>query len=149
MIRDVWRKLEPKNMKYRRMVEAVISIHHTAGNPNATPEDVALVHNQRGWGHIGYHYLVYQNGDIYKTLPINVEPICVANQNHNMICIALVGSYENTPISENQIKSIQWLIHTLKMIYKIQKVGGHRDFAKATLCPGTTAYAMLKLRRVI
>lgn len=96
------RILEPWNRWYRQKgvyrarltpIHYVV-LHHTAGPENQTPEAIKRYHEEaRGWPHIGYHYLVYRDGRVYKTLPNNAVPICVREFNPVSICVAAVGDF--------------------------------------------------------
>lgn len=61
--------------------------HHSGASHEQTPEAIARYHIETdalaegGASGIAYHYLIYDDGRIYKTRPIGVIPACVAGHN--------------------------------------------------------------------
>jgi len=149
-IRDVWRSLPINKAGVRKRwlpgtpyggLELVW--HHTAGNPNATPRDVAAVHLAQGWPHIGYHYLIAPDGTITKTLPLRYRPICVRGHNNWLVCVAFVGNYQTRELHSSQIEAAGVLLGLLRRYHRISRLAGHRDYTP-TLCPGENAYRQLR-----
>lgn len=116
-----------------------IVLHHSAGPATQTPEEIARYHVQHnGWSGIGYNYLIYQNGKIYKTRPIGVIPVCVENHNTESVCICFVGDFTAHPPSVDALDAGAWLIGLLRQSYpQVQGVRGHKEMPdQATSCPG-------------
>lgn len=111
----------------------------------------------RGWGDIGYHYVIDETGQIYQgkaggEYVVGGHTYC---NNISTLGIALMGNFEVEKPSQAQIASLQWLIDTLSKEYDIDlsrnvvfhgktipPVVGHRDLI-STACPGYYAYGVL------
>jgi hypothetical protein len=138
------RTYQPRDVGQLRYVV----VHHTAGTDNPRtpeiepevipPEVLARYHISRGWSGIGYHYLVYRDGTIYKVRPIGVVGACVKGHNTPSICIAFVGNYSMSPPSVMARASCLWLISLLRQHYPhLRELRGHREMAgQSTQCPG-------------
>lgn len=144
------RLLEPWNRWYRLRrpyrtrqvpVEYVV-LHHTAGPPTQTPEAIRDYHEKgRGWPHIGYHYLVYQDGRVYKALPNLAVPICVRDYNPVSICVALVGDFtkEGWPTHAPGWGALRELKEALARAYPKARFVLHRELVP-TECPGRATW---------
>lgn len=141
----------PGKPYHRRDVERLqwVVWHHTAGTDNPStpdfepeiipPEAIARYHiTTNGWSGIGYHFLIYQDGTIYKVRPIGVIGACVGGSNTGSVCIAFVGNYELRPPAAIMLASGIWLTTTLLAVYPtLLGVRGHGEMpAQATACPG-------------
>lgn len=143
------RLLEPWNKWYRlkrsyqirKTVEYVV-LHHTAGPPSQTPESIRDYHERvRGWPHIGYHYLVYQDGRVYKTLPNLAVPVCVRSYNPVSLCVALVGDFtkEGWPPDALGWAALRELKENLAKAYPKARFVRHKDLVP-TECPGRATW---------
>ncbi|SPD72491.1 N-acetylmuramyl-L-alanine amidase, negative regulator of AmpC, AmpD [uncultured Desulfobacterium sp.] len=126
-----------------------IVIHHTATDiGNACLIDRG--HQDRGyWRGLGYHFLI-DNGTLGKgNGQIEVAPRWIKQQNgaHCMadrmnekaIGIALVGNFNVSLPTEEQMKSLTYLVDALRGYYRIQaeNIIGHGEVkGTATDCPG-------------
>lgn len=126
-----------------------IIIHHTAtdiGNAILINKN----HHHRGfWNGLGYHFLI-DNGSLGKgDGQIEMSPRWVKQQvgahckaggmNRKGIGIALVGNFNIEDPTPNQLRSLAYLIRTLRDYYRIpsNRIMGHRDVEGAnTDCPG-------------
>jgi peptidoglycan hydrolase-like amidase/uncharacterized cupredoxin-like copper-binding protein len=111
----------------------------------------------RGWGDIGYNYLIDPLGNIYEgryggDKVIGAHAVCY---NHGTIGISVIGSYENESIPEPAQKALIKLIAAKAKQHGIDPKGvttfrgkrlsnviGHRDVG-VTTCPGDAFYADL------
>jgi len=119
-----------------------IVIHHSASSPKTTIEDIHRWHLQRNWAGIGYHYVIYSDGTIYRGRPewargahAWLDEKHEANTNGLGIC--LIGNFEIGKPTEEQINSLIWLIHNIWKRYPSPElpVIGHKD-VMPTSCPG-------------
>lgn len=127
-----------------------IAIHHTAGPDTQTPEQIAAYHVQsRGWGGIGYHFLIAKDGTVYYVGDLTTARANVANYNEQVIGVCLIGNFTGgvNPTSA-QIASAhelcsQMLFRTpeLTNINDWNDVIGHKQL-NATACPGDNWDAM-------
>ncbi len=109
----------------------------------------------RGWGDIGYNYIIDPLGNIYEgryggSKVIGAHARCY---NNGSVGISIIGNYETRNISEPAMNSLIKLIAQKSVLYNIDPDGystfrgkmmpniiGHRDVG-ATSCPGKKLYA--------
>ncbi|MBN1326026.1 N-acetylmuramoyl-L-alanine amidase [Candidatus Falkowbacteria bacterium] len=150
-------------------------IHHTAGeNPDTNIESAIRAifywHSKiKGWGDIGYNYIIDSKGNIYEGR-FGGDGVVGGHaymNNRNSIGIAILGCYEtkndaknsscNTPdhLTEAAKIALNKLIAEKSREFNIDPMGqseyqgrmmpnilGHRDLSQ-TNCPGTIIYNML------
>ncbi len=135
---DLTRKLRPASAYAKRTVDLVkyIVLHHTAGPPHQTPREIHDYHRSRGWGGIGYHYLVYSSGTVYKVRPITSVPACVRGMNRKCLCIAWVWDASKSPLTFAAEHATADLLQDLTKAYPWATVTTHRHLDPDTECPG-------------
>lgn len=137
---------------------SLLVVHHTAiqvtGDERPSVERVRALYayhaQNRGWGDIGYHYLLDEEGQIYEgraggDYVVGGHVYC---SNVGTIGIALLGNFEVEQPTQVQMQSLQWLLDTLARQYSIdleqqvtfhgkrlQAIVGHREIV-STDCPG-------------
>lgn len=137
-----WAKRPDSRIRY-------LVLHHTAGPASQSPETIRSYHErERGWPHIGYHFLAAPYG-LYKTLPINAVPICVRQYNPEAICVAVTGDWsQGVPPLWNSWQTamvMRALTRVVKDILKAHpniKLVRHRDLVP-TGCPGVLTWDMV------
>lgn len=136
----------------------LLVVHHTAieyGTDDRSGAErmralYAYHANNRGWGDIGYHYVIDEEGQIYEGKaggPGVVGGHAYCN-NVGTLGIALMGNFEVQKPTQIQMKNLQWLLMTLAERYDIDlgnsvtfhgetlpPVVRHRDLLSTT-CPG-------------
>jgi len=154
-------------LEYRTVAKIVV--HHTVSTNDYDPDDGAgLVRAiyyyhavTRGWGDIGYNYLVDRYGNTYEGRfgGPGVVGGHVCGYNYGSMGIGTIGSYGNTADSEwppaealNALADLSaWeanrsYIHPLESapFYDVTtpNLAGHRDYG-TTACPGDYLYAEL------
>lgn len=168
-------KTDAQGKKYKWPVEIAAKlrkfiIHHTAtskdlDNPKAAIRSIYYYHAiSRGWGDIGYNYIIDQQGKIYEGR-FGGEKVVGAHAgraNTGSIGIAVLGNYENEDVPYPVIQSLINLISEKANLYDIDPLGrssfrgerlpnilGHGDVMD-TSCPGAKLYAKLPdLRKLI
>lgn len=97
-----------------------------------------------GWRDIGYHFVVYRNGDVMPGRPIAQPGAHCAGHNAHSIGVCYVGGCAadgktpkdtRTPIQKTALRQ---LLKRLKSAYSQAKIHGHRDFANKA-CPSFDA----------
>ena len=155
---ESWATREPV---YRKPVAFVI--HHTvtpndAENPAAIVRAILRYHAiSRGWGDIGYNFLIDRQGNIYEGRKggDGVVGVHAGDYNYGSIGIALLGDYRSarvTPAMKEALVSLmaweadRFGIHPLESSYFIHRsfphILGHRDLW-STVCPGDKVYRLL------
>ncbi|WP_340202249.1 peptidoglycan recognition family protein [Ascidiimonas sp. W6] len=77
---------------------------------------------------VSTHFLVDQNGTVYRLLPENVMGRHVIGLNHCAIGIENVGGTKDKPLTKKQLKANIKLVKYLKEKYKIDYVIGHYEY---------------------
>lgn len=152
--------------EYMKDVKMVV-VHHTAGESDLADSRQAVrnIHYyhavRRGWGDIGYNYIIDKNGVIYEgrgggEKVVGGHSVAV---NKASIGIAVLGNYQTEEVPRAVIESLANLIKEKAETYDLAVngeaehngkyypvLGGHRDSA-ATACPGENLYRALPLVR--
>lgn len=110
-----------------------IIVHHSAGH--GTIESIHKLHSSYGWGGIGYHFYVRQDGKIYQGRPIDKIGAHSAGSNYNSVGICFEGNFEVEQMSEAQKKAGREIVEYVKKQYGITQVQRHSDVCR-TACPG-------------
>ncbi len=144
-------------LSYSRSVKLLV-VHHTAitidGDNRSAAERVRALYKYHasnlGWGDIGYHYIVDEDGVIYEGRAggegvVGGHAYC---SNVGTIGIALLGNFDVEEPTQTQLKSLQWLLKDLADTYDIDvskktlyhgklmdPIVGHGDLL-STDCPG-------------
>jgi hypothetical protein len=125
-----------------------IIIHHSA-----TDKDDAMslykLHQRRGWDSTGYDFIVDGVTNDGSSGHINATPRWIAqkdgahckasNMNAKGIGICLVGNFSKDRLTDDQLKSLVYLVNYLRRYYNIplKNVLGHGQVSgAATECPG-------------
>ena len=140
-----------------------IIIHHTAtsknlDNPRQAIRDIYYWHAiSRGWGDIGYNYIIDQQGNIYEGRygGDGVVGAHAGPANVGSIGIAVLGNYEEEEVPESVVSSLSALMKAKASKYGIDTMGssmfrgenrpnvmGHRD-VMSTSCPGGNLYDLI------
>ena len=136
------------NWSWVRSLDQVryLAIHHTAGPDTQTPDEIANFHiNERGWGGVGYHFIISKNGTVYYVGDLTTARANVLNMNDVVIGICLVGSFisgkepTNEQLQSAHELTSQLLFRTPELVNVNgwQDVVGHKDL-QSTECPGDT-----------
>lgn len=127
-----------------------ITVHHTAGQINRHTlepdvindlDSVLASHSSRGYGDIGYHFVVDYAGRVWEGRSLAYEGAHVSDQNENNIGIMLLGNFQEQDPSCDQLDSMYKLVRVLRDHYRIKKhrIYGHRDLGHS-ICPGDNLY---------
>lgn len=119
-------------------------IFHCAATPEGrdfTVDDIRAWHKTRGWKDIGYHYVVYRNGEIHVGRPVGQIGAHVANHNTGTIGVCYIGGVasdgktaKDTRTNE-QRASLLWIAEKLTNMYPaIHLISGHNQYASKA-CP--------------
>ncbi len=140
-------RLDPAEPYYR------ITIHHEGNrvNYNRALPDVArdlrldqAVHRRRGYGDIGYHFMIDYAGRVWEGRSLKYLGAHVSSRNPGNIGIVLLGNFEIQKPSAAQQSALVKLVAACRKFYAIsrRRIYGHRNL-DATLCPGKNLYAFL------
>ena len=92
--------------------------------------------------YIAYQYFIERDGTIHQGRMDNEEGAHCRGQNKMSIGICLMGNFEETLPTKEQLKSLEELLIKKQKEYNIPKnqIFGHQNFT-ATLCPGKNLYS--------
>lgn len=153
-------------LSYPESIRKIV-IHHTATtknleDPKKAIRDIYVWHTlSKGWGDIGYNYIIDQQGNIYEGRA-GGEMVVGAHAgqgNFGSIGIAVLGNYQESDPPEAVITALTSLIKEKAQQYNIDTEGaslfrgekfpnimGHRDIM-STSCPGERLYDLLPIIR--
>ncbi len=148
--RENWARGNPITTKVNRMTTPHhITIHHDGMNPfhatnarqvAAQIERIRSMHvGSRGWGDIGYHYVVDRSGRAWAARPIKYQGAHVEFQNPGNIGVLCLGNFEEQNPSRQQLSGLHVLLVALSNRYRVpeRNILTHREWSTAsTLCPG-------------
>jgi hypothetical protein len=134
-----------------------ITIHHSAkyskeigtpsaGNVGAAIKDIQTVHmRDRGWGDIGYHFLIDPTGRIWQGRLLDWQGAHAQGSNNvQNIGVCLLGDFNHERPDPRALESLERLVDALCERHRIaqSRVYGHQKFA-ATECPGDSLMAWI------
>lgn len=123
-----------------RPIEYIV-VHCTAGNPQATVEDLRAHFRALGWSRPGYHYVVTADGTVHRLLREELPSNGVRGRNRTSIHVAYTGGIDAQGRGIDtrtlaQRMGLRSLLSTLKSRYPTAEILGHRDFpGVAKACP--------------
>lgn len=137
-------KIEERHKNLQTNNPDKLMIHHTGGtqdNPmfdtsHLTFDAVRAYHLSLSWQTIGYHFFIEKDGKITQGRPVTMEGAHCRGQNRTSIGICLAGNFNNTLPTQEQEKSLAFLVEKLKKEHNITEVRPHRAYAN-TDCYGT------------
>jgi len=92
------------------------------------------------WAGIGYHYVIDDDGVIYRTEPVEVASAHIWGLTESSLGVCLCGDFTDHPPNAAQLTACHDLLAWFKQtIGKNWQYGGHKDFAlpeSPTACPG-------------
>ncbi len=124
-----------------------VAIHCAATKPSmdVPVERIKKWHLKKGWSDIGYHFYITRDGVIHKGRAEEVVGAHVRGFNSKSIGICYEGGINEAGRPEDnrtddQKKSLVYLINIMKRKYKGCIVQGHRDFPGVSkACPSFDA----------
>ncbi|MDD3861771.1 MAG: SpoIID/LytB domain-containing protein [Candidatus Gracilibacteria bacterium] len=149
-------------LQYPKKVERFV-IHHTATsndvkNPMESIRAIYFYHAiTRGWGDIGYNYIIDQNGKVYEGRAGGAGVVGghARGSNTGSIGIAILGNFQEKKVPKKAMDALVELIRVKSKEFKINPNGfskvngvklpnviGHRDVGR-TVCPGDYLYEKL------
>lgn len=156
-------------IQYSSSIKLIV-VHHSAlkvsGDPRSSVERVRALYKyhaaSRGWGDIGYHFIIDEAGQIYEgrqggARAVGGHAYC---NNIGTLGIVLLGNFDTEEPTQAQAKSLQALTSYLAAEYHIDlgasvqyhgkvfpsPIVGHRDLL-STACPGfSLAGGMAQIR---
>lgn len=120
-------------------------LHHSAGNKNATVEDIRKMHIARGWQDIGYHKVINPKGEVFQGRNDSVIGAQAFGMNAESLGILAVGNWDIEKPPESLINAIVQVMTALCIRHGLRedKIIGHyqvvkivKNLSASTACPG-------------
>lgn len=128
-----------------------IILHCTANPTKTNMSDGEIIEMLRKvwrddnhWQHVGYHYLVLPNGNVYRLADDNDVTNGAAGINHDSIHVAYYGGKLRDDITAKQVDVLTILLASLKFKYGV-KVYPHSLFGNKA-CPNLSDPLLQKVR---
>lgn len=131
-------KLIPQRLKKssRKITEIVVHCSATREGRDYTVEDLRRWHKQQGYSDVGYHYIVYRNGQLVQGRDVNIIGAHASGHNAHSIGICYIGGMnaENTQPEDTrtlrQKARLLSLLVDLRKLYPNARIIGHRDLSE-------------------
>jgi len=134
------------NLRSWETIKHIVFHHSVTNHTDNSKQDVdyiAELHKRRGWAGVGYHYIITADGMVWYVGDISMARANVADKNHLVIGVCLVGDFTKHLPTDEQILSAHdlanYLINDVPALVNIKgwdDVVGHKSL-QATQCPGT------------
>jgi len=123
-----------------RHIDTIV-IHHSATGPEITRDDIDRMHKERGYSEIGYHFVVYPDGEIVEGRPVEKMGAHAKGANKGSVGVCLVGRFDG---DRDPPPVQQWAVATAFVAGLCRRYGvirrnvlGHNEAGTtATACPG-------------
>lgn len=135
-----------------------ITLHHDGmpdpfystdrGAASARVERIRAAHRNRGFGDIGYHYLVDPAGRVWAGRDLSWQGAHVANQNPGNLGICVMGNYQIQQPNQAQLEAVERFVAAQMSQHRIRlaDVKTHQERAP-TECPGRSLQPRLTSMR--
>lgn len=142
-------------------------IHHTAGSNNYTAANVPSIlrgiytyhASSRGWGDIGYNFLVDKFGGIWEGRSGGIDRAVIGAHavgfNSELFGVSVLGNYQEVAVPQAAVNSVSRVVAWKLALHGVRPDGtavvggvrrpvvvGHRDVGQ-TSCPGAYLYPLL------
>lgn len=134
-----------------------ITLHHdgltpvalrSRGDIAARIDQIRLSHTNRGWGDIGYHYVVDPAGNVWEGRPLAWQGAHVGGQNEGNVGVLVMGNFEEQRPTGAQIEAVDRFVSALMLQHRVPvgRLHTHKELAK-TDCPGRNLQPLLNVAR--
>lgn len=147
LARRQWARGRPVPSRMNRMLPVrYITVHHDAqifysADKKATAaqiEGIRRIHrNKRGWGDIGYHFVVDRAGRVWEARSLAYQGAHVRDHNEGNIGVVALGNFDVQRPTPAQLDALTDLVDRLMRQYHVpvSKLRTHQEWA-VTACPG-------------
>lgn len=156
--RSAWAQGEPIPARMDRQSPIYrITVHHdgmppvelrSRGEVAARIELIREAHLKRGFGDIGYHYVVDPLGGVWEGRPLVYQGAHVANQNPGNLGVVALGNFESQRPTGAQLAALDAFVAYQMRRFRVGvvRLHTHRELAP-TLCPGRNMQAHMVAAR--
>lgn len=149
--RSQWASAQPIPTRMNRMTPIhAITVHHDGMSAFGATDERSTIsrlesirrfhRDNRGWGDIGYHYIIDRAGRTWEGRPITYQGAHVSNHNEGNIGVMLLGNFDQQSPSPRQLEALNANLSLLMRTHRLSlsNVTTHREWESArTACPGT------------
>jgi len=145
--RSAWSRGRPIPSRMNRLgaVER-ITVHHDGMPPallrsrRQVAQRIELIrasHVDRGWGDIGYHYIVDPLGQVWEGRPIYFQGAHVHDHNERNLGVLALGNFETQQPTLAQVRTVARFVAEQMRRHRVSlsQVHTHRELTP-TICPG-------------
>ncbi|MCP5023910.1 MAG: N-acetylmuramoyl-L-alanine amidase [bacterium] len=137
---DPWRYI---TIHHSALEESVSTVSTQSGAKTALRKMQKYHMDSRGWGDLGYHFLIDSRGQVYEGRSMHWQGAHAGRDNHNRnnnvgnIGICLIGNFDKIRPTAASLRSLKKLVLNLRQQHRIpsNRIRGHMDW-KQTECPG-------------
>ncbi len=134
-----------------------LTVHHDGMPPVdlRSPGEVAAridlirrAHQNRGWGDIGYHYIVDPFGTVWEGRPLSWQGAHVAGNNEGNLGVMVLGNFQQQHPTSAQLDTLDRFVaaQVSGRHMNVSNVYTHQEFAP-TECPGRSLQAHMTRTR--
>lgn len=150
--RTKWAKGKPRPARMNPLGAVKrITVHHDAEYSSATSQSACAARldsirryhqDSRGWGDIGYHYVIDRAGRVWEGRPIAYQGAHVKNRNENNIGVVCLGNFDLQTPTTAQLASLNKHLRVLMQKHRVpvRYLYTHQELGK-TACPGRALQA--------
>ena len=92
------------------------------GDVAARIEQIRKLHRNRGWGDIGYHFVVDRAGRVWEARPIKYQGAHVKDYNFANIVVLVLGNFDEQLTTGAQLKALRRHLHALMRRYRVPRI---------------------------
>ncbi len=138
---DPWRFI---TIHHSALENAISTVKTQSGAKDALRKMQMFHMDERGWGDLGYHFLIDPQGQVYEGRSMHWQGAHSGrddrnkkNNNVGNIGICLIGNFDKTRPTAASLRSLKKLVLNLRQQHRIpaKRIRGHMDW-KQTECPG-------------
>lgn len=126
----------------RKINLIIIHCSATRASQDIGAAEIDVMHKERGFASIGYHFVIRRDGTVERGRPISAVGAHAQGQNAHSIGVCMVGGVEQVKgklVARDNFTPEQWvelerLIRELHSQYPQARIAGHREFANKE-CP--------------
>ncbi|MFW6038876.1 MAG: peptidoglycan recognition family protein [bacterium] len=125
-----------------------ITVHHEGWTPvwftdyqrtaKRIEHDRHIHVDDRGWGDIGYHYIIDRAGRVWEGRDLRYQGAHVSEHNEHNLGIMCLGNFDRQKPTEAQLRTLIDTLQTLRKTYSVpvSRIYTHQELTP-TRCPGS------------
>ena len=119
-----------------RQIKKIIVHHSASSRDKTTPAQIHQWHVDRGWGLIGYHWVITGDGSLHVGRKESSKGIHTVGHNRDSIAICVTGNFETEEPTEGQWNMLKiWILRTLAGYGLTAKdLYTHRELSPTACC---------------